>query len=214
MKLIFSFSFLILFLSHNWTVAQTAKDIFNSSKTEIVFLGLDFTYCNMVGSEGFTDPQAIVSRIMPAWNNLFITEKEKYNLAKTFMKGSFEYAIDHVRDRNAEIDFLQIVSDDPADATHLDEADISRIVSKYKLNTHENIGLVFIMESFDKLSTKGNMWVTFINTRTNEVLFTERMSGKAGGAGMRNYWIRTVYNVLMEIQKKRFKIWQKEYGSF
>jgi len=212
-KTLFIFIYLLFTVSSS-SFAQGISDILNSSKSEILFIGLDFTHCNFVGSEGFTDPKAIVERIIPAWNNLFITEKEKYDLAKTFQKQSFEYDLSYVGEQNAEIDFLHIVSDNEEDAEHLDENQVANIIDRYRIDADQEIGLVFVMESFDKLSAKGNMYVTFFNTRNNQVIFTERMSGKTGGIGVRNFWARSIYNVLLAIQKKQFKAWKKKYGSY
>ncbi|RMG31112.1 MAG: hypothetical protein D6730_01705 [Bacteroidetes bacterium] len=209
------FSMLLMLGIWAGAAAQSTEDIFNASDTEIVFLGLDFTHCNFVGSEteDFTNPQDIVKRIIPNWNNLFITEKEKYDLAKTFRKQAFEYDLSYVRDRNAEIDFLKIVTENESDATHLSEEDVARIIRGYRADVPQDIALVFIVESLDKFAPQGNYWITFFNPHNNQVIFTRRMSGKPGGIGMRNYWARTYYNVLLAIQKKEFNKWRKEVSS-
>ncbi len=57
------------------------------------------------------------------------------------------------------------------------------------------------------------MWVTFFDIASKTVLLTEKMSGKAGGAGFRNYWARAYYNVMDKIQKKEYLKWKKEHSK-
>jgi hypothetical protein len=67
---------------------------------------------------------------------------------------------------------------------------------------------MFIMESMDKSSKQANMFVTFVDMASRKVLFTERMSGEAGGFGFRNYWVRPVSEVIEKIQKRKYKEWR------
>ena len=69
------------------------------------------------------------------------------------------------------------------------------------------------MESFNKPKRIGTMWVTFFDIASKTVLLTEKMSGKAGGAGFRNYWARAYYNVMDKIQKKEYLKWKKEHSK-
>jgi hypothetical protein len=90
---------------------------------------------------------------------------------------------------------------------HLEEETIFEIVNDYNPETQTGVGVVFIMESFNKEEEKGHMWVVFFDIPTKEVLLMEKMSGAAGGFGWRNYWARTYYNVLKEIEKTQYKAW-------
>jgi hypothetical protein len=69
---------------------------------------------------------------------------------------------------------------------------------------------VFIVEGLNKPGAKGSMYVTFIDMATKKVLFSERMVGKAGGFGYKNYWAKSVFEVLEDIQKSKYKEWKNK----
>ncbi len=88
---------------------------------------------------------------------------------------------------------------------------VKKIISEYDTEAANGIGLVFIVESFNKNDARGYVWVTFFDLSNKEVLFTEKLSGKAGGFGFRNYWAKSYYNVMAEIGKKKWKSWASKY---
>lgn len=47
---------------------------------------------------------------------------------------------------------------------------------------------------------------------SKKVLLTERMTAKAGGFGFKNYWVKTVFLVLEEIRKSKYKEWKSANG--
>lgn len=56
-------------------------------------------------------------------------------------------------------------------------------MKQYETDKQDGIGLVFFMETLDKISETGTMWVTFFNLSDYKVLLTERMKGDSGGTG-------------------------------
>jgi hypothetical protein len=182
----------------------TKADVFKVS--EITFYGLDFSNVRLVGSEGFTDPYAIKNQFFKSWNNLFIAEPDKYNLAEVFGKSNVTINLDIVTERNEMPDPGELVIDEPYS---FGEEVVSDIIAEYDTG-EEGIGLVFIIESFNKIDEMGYMWVTFFDMSTGEVLFAKHMAGDAGGFGLRNYWAKSYYNVMKDIGKKQWKIWMNE----
>jgi hypothetical protein len=69
------------------------------------------------------------------------------------------------------------------------------------------------MEALSKTSEKGTMWVTFVDMNNNKLLHTERMTGKTGGFGFKNYYANSVYKVIQEIKKNKLSEWRAKYGS-
>ncbi len=207
---------LIGLMNYSSVFAQSAKDIFE--KREIVFLGLDFSQARFIGSGEFHDHYEIKNKYIPAWNNLMLEEKDKYDVKKFFRMDDVEYEFDVVRALHDDIDVEEKVINSDHE---LSEEDIQKAVKEYNFNAdnvdidHE-IGLVFIAEYFkkfeddDKIDPVGSYWVTFFDTDSKKVLLTERMKGEPGGFGFRNYWARTYYNV-MESAKKKVKEWDREY---
>ena len=111
---------------------------------------------------------------------------------------------------NSKVDPAQMVIDNDYSITR---EKIDEIVKSYNPPEQKGIGLVFIMESFNQNEKKGYMWVTFFDVSTKTVLLTEKMFGEAGGsAEFRNYWIKSIYNVLLYINNTEYKVWESQYS--
>ncbi len=119
----------------------------------------------------------------------------------------FDLSVVDKRNKLPEIDKLVIDFESYA----LDKSTIEEIIKEYDTKEKQGIGIVFIMESFNKPKRIGKMWVTFFDIASKTVLLTEKMSGKASGSGFRNYWARTYYNVMVKIKKTEYLKWKKEY---
>ncbi|MEI6311481.1 MAG: hypothetical protein WCP57_04385 [Bacteroidota bacterium] len=52
----------------------------------VVWFGVDFTQARLIGYEGFTDVQKIKDYYFNEWNNVIVTESDKYNIGKYFQK--------------------------------------------------------------------------------------------------------------------------------
>ncbi len=185
---------------------HTTADVFKVDN--ITWYGLDFSNIKLIGSEGFTDPHAIQNRFFSSWNDLFISEPEKYNLAETFSKSSVENDLSIVTERNTLPDPDKLVIEENYS---FGEDEVKKIISEYDITDKEGIGLVFIMESFNKIEQLGYIWVTFFDIETKEVLLSNKMSGKVGGFGFRNYWAKSFYSVMKSIEKKKWKAWKAQY---
>lgn len=88
-------------------------------------------------------------------------------------------------------------------------SNIEKIVASYNFeNIEEEIALILIVESLDKLHNYGSYWTTVVNTKTRNILFSERMIGTPKGFGFRNYWAGSIYNVIKQF---RLKKWNLQY---
>jgi hypothetical protein len=184
----------------------TTADVF---KTEyITFYGLDFSNIRLIGTDGFSNPYVIKTQLFDSWNNLFLSESDKYDIAKTFYKSGVKTSLDLVSERNTMPDPLELVINKDYS---FGEDKVRAIIREYDTGVDEGIGLVFIMESFDKRAEMGYFWVTFFDQSNNEVLFAKHVGGKAGGFGIRNYWAKSYYNVMKDIGKKLWNEWSKAY---
>ena len=163
-------------------------DIFTAK--EITWFGLDFSKIKLIDPLGFTNPEDIKNNQFRALNYLVVNEPDKYDLKKFFNKEKVDIDLAVVKERNKLPDVDKLVLDAGAEYS-LDEATVREMISAYKPEETEGIGLVFIMEKFDKGQETGFMWVTFFDIASKKVLLTEKMSGKAGGFGWRNYWAKT-----------------------
>jgi len=187
-----------LALSYQINAQSNASEI--REVNEITWYGLDFSNVRLIGAIGFKNPEKIKSYYFDAWNSLIIHESKKYKLDKFFHKESVKHYLGIVSDRNnlPNLDELVIETDYSFDAEK-----VRQIISAYDSGDKEGIGLAFIVESLNKHSEKAYIWVTFFDIRSKRVLMTERLDGKAGGYGFRNYWAEAYYKVMKSAYKSK-----------
>lgn len=192
--------------------AQSKEDVFDGNKN-VTWLGLDFSDYKFIGeATQFADAGEVSNsdlrdKFFPAWNNLFLTEKDKYEVADAIGRTEVDYAIDVTNNSNSKIK-SGFTSSDESEYHRLKEADISNIVRSYNYDGNKGIGMMFIVESMSKEQKQSSIWVTFINMDSKKVIFTERVDAKAGGFGFRNYWAKSFFNTL-KATKDNWKKWRK-----
>ncbi len=86
-----------------------------------------------------------------------------------------------------------MLSDNMKDHDHLSAESVQQILYSYDFGDHSGIGLMIVVESFDKLSVQGSMYFTFFDLTTREILISEKMAAKPGGFGLRNFWAVAIY---------------------
>lgn len=200
---------LLLFLSGitQSSFAQKAKDIFNSSETPITYLGIDFSRAKLIGDAG-ADAIDIRNKWFASINDVVVNEPKKYNLQKALEKSSIASDLSFVMEKNAKADVAKLLSSNSSDDSRFTKATIDEIVRGYSFGGKKGVGMMFVMETMNKTASNGSMYVTFIDMGSRKVLYTERMTGKAGGFGFRNYWVKPVYEVIEQIDKSKYKEWQ------
>lgn len=215
MKHVFSskwlFAAMLLFIGTQPASAQTLKEFFNSSEVPLTYLGVDFTQAK-VFNDIAANAMDIRDRQFAAINQVIINEPKKYDFQKAFSKSTVTNDISFVNAKNAKIDAEKIIEANSADEMRFKKATIESIVKGYNFKGKKGIGLMFIMESMNKASAQGAMYVTLIDLASGKVLLTERMTAKAAGFGFRNYWAKTIAEVLKDIQKSEYKEWKANAG--
>lgn len=194
--------------------AQSAKDVFSTN--EIVWYGLDFTKAKFVGQfdQGLGAMPAsgldMRNKWIPEWNALIPKEAKNFDLEETFRKDNVYYDIAPVNEVNSNIDVNDCMSLNPG---KIEKSDIDAIIKKYKTgDKKEGIGLVFIIENFNKGYEMADVYVTFFDIATKKVLICEKTSGKVKGIGMRNYWAGAIKAILKQIDRVEYKIWKTRYS--
>jgi hypothetical protein len=211
----FGWLFAILFFCVNTTPvsAQTLKDVFNNSETQILYLGVDFTKAKVIGDPSATAGD-VRDRHYPGINDLVITEFKKYDLKSAFHKSSVDHDLGLVAKRNEKINTEDIESTNSGDFHRLKSDDIEGLVKGFDFGGKKGIGLLFVMEGMNKPDKAAAMWVTLIDMSSHKMLMTERMEGKTSMSfGFRNFWATPIKNVIEEIEKKKYKEWKLKYGS-
>jgi len=204
------FLLLAFFLSMPGSVAgQSKKDFFSSPDTKTTWLGLDFTELRIFG-DSEADVMAIRDQYFGSINYLVITETNKYNVAQAFRRTKLVYDLTDVTRLNAEVDPDKLIVMSSEAVMKITPERVQELVNVYQLTESTGYGIVFIMEGFNKSKKVATMYVTIIDLASKKVLLTKRMEGKAAGFGYRNYWARTVHDVLNSINQSAYNKWKSE----
>ncbi|HTN05840.1 hypothetical protein [Agriterribacter sp.] len=214
MKHVFSskwlFAAILLLMGTRPVSAQTLKEFFNSSEVPLTYLGVDFTQSKVLNDIA-ANAMDIRDRQFAAINQVIVNEPKKYDFQKALSKSDVTNDVSFVNAKNAKIDAEKII-ESSADEVRFTKATIESIVKGYKFTGKKGIGLMFIMESMNKASAQASMYVTLVDLASGKVLLTERMTAKAAGFGFRNYWAKTIAEVLKDIQKSKYKEWKANAG--
>ncbi|MBC8033781.1 MAG: hypothetical protein H7Y03_06520 [Chitinophagaceae bacterium] len=205
-KLAWFLSLFVLFLNAGSVTAQKVKDIFNSSETPITYFGVDFSEARLIGDAG-ADAMA-VRNYFSSINQVVVNEPKKYDLSKAFQKSSVATDINAVLEKSGKVNTEKILSSNSADASRFSKATVDGVIKGYSYGNHKGVGLLFIMEGMNKTAQEASIYVTFFDIASKKVLLTERLTGKAGGFGFRNYWASSIAKVLNTIQKSKYKEWK------
>lgn len=190
---------------------SNVRDIFCTNN--LVWYGLDFSEAKFIGrfDQGYgirsVNESEIVNKYIPAWNELIVIEPWNFQLKSTFRKTSIYYDLEPVAKRNASIKTEGLFSYN----THfLPKDHLDKMIASYEGgDKNEGLGLVFIVESFDKPNRTANFWIVFFDIKTKSVLLSEYCSGEPVGFGIRNYWAGAIKHVLRDIRYVKFNRWNK-----
>jgi hypothetical protein len=193
-------------------LGQQKSDVFNTS-TDVTWLGIDFSGAKLIGDRERLGSESDIRHLLDAINELLVKEADKYNVAAAIQKKQVQNRIDIANEHNAELDVMAMLSNEESDHVHLKQMDVEDIISSYDFKGLSGVGLIFNVESFNKLMEEGSFWVTFVNMDTKDVLFTERVVAPPTGFGMRNFWAGSINGVIAKIKKKEFENWRTKHGG-
>lgn len=160
---------------------------------DITWFGLDFSKAKMVGSVGFTNPSQIQSYYLNQWNTIMIAEMDKYSISKYYAKPNVKVNLDKCKANNNKVIASTLVTDN----THsISEADVEAVVKQYKSKEGVGEGLLYVVESFDKTKEMAFIYVVSFDIKSGKINKIKKKEGKAGGFGIRNYWLGAVFNVM------------------
>jgi hypothetical protein len=196
--------------------AQNAEDLFRDSDVKIHWLGVDFSHVKLVGDfgqfNGAGDKNAIEIRdkYFPGWNRLIVDKRDKYDIKGMLRKPDLTYDLEMIEAVNADAAVEELESDN---ATIYSLEDIQKFVNKYKPEFKDGIGVLFIAETLNKAETHAWFHFVAINLSNRKVLVHDRIKGEPHGIGLRNYWAGSMYDVIKEIEKNRYKRWRSKYSD-
>jgi hypothetical protein len=208
---------MILFVMLSQSVfCQQASDLFKSTDIQYTWLGIDYSHVKLIGefteisSAGEKTAVQIKKTYFPAWNNLIVNEPKKYDIAGMLRKEKIGYDIDMINEINEKTAVEEMETTKTPEYT---KDDIEKFVKGYNPKQKNGIGLLFVAETLNKAKEEAYYHFVAIDLKTNKVLIHDRLRGQPGGFGLRNYWAGSVYNVIKDINKSRYKAWKATYAS-
>jgi len=166
---------------------------------QIIWFGLDYSYVKFIGyPEHFSDLSEIRDHYFGSWNQLVLSESEKYDIRGAFLAGQVTYSIDQAVERSEQREMRDIVQ---ASSYELTREELAEAIKSYITPSAEGTGVLFIMETLNKLEEKSTMWVAVFDVSNGDMYHLKRYTGKPGGFGFRNYWARSYYNVINELKQ-------------
>jgi hypothetical protein len=184
---------------------QTLKEFFKDKTIPLTYLGVDFSSATIQGETA--TPNEIRDKFEPI-NTVIVTEVKKYDVGGAF-KRTATNDLDMINKLNAgaNVEKMKTINISDLEKNMLKPDDIKNHVKAYDLSGKKGVGLVFVIDGMSKTNKEATMYVTLIDLAKKKVLLTERMTGKAQGFGLRNYWAYTIYKVLNDIDKHKYSDW-------
>ncbi len=186
-----TFALLLLTIS-TLSFAQPDPKVF--STTEFVWAGIDFSKAKMIGPEGFTNPNDIADNFLISWNNLIISESDKYNFKEAYEKSKQIDDLSVANRRNETVEADELVINEPY---AFESGTLEEIIADYDLEeANDGLGLVYVVESFNKTKEEAVIYVVFFDIASKEILSQEKYVGKPKGFGLRNYWAGAIHSII------------------
>lgn len=163
----------------------------NKNTSDVTFYGIDFTLCKTYGAaESGERFKSTFKQI----NQLFYTEANKYNVDKYLDVNVKATSLDAVDQVNSTINASEIPTKDKK--YELSNEMIQEALNKLPIETAEGVGLVFMAEMLSKSKGTGFYKIVFFDQKTKQIIEVIPSKGKAGGAGLRNFWANSVREMM------------------
>jgi hypothetical protein len=187
---------------------HTMRDFMNE-ECDVIWFGLDFSKAKLIGSDGFSDPVAIKEEYFDKWNQLMLNEADKYEWDKALLVSDLKFDTEMISAVNSQVKVKTLVTNK---SYSLDKQEIPMMVSSYDITSfNEGIGVVLVVESFNKVKEMGFGYIVFFDVKTKDVLYFHELIGEAKGFGFRNYWAGAILNWMKYTKNRVMKDIRKEF---
>ncbi|MES2566332.1 MAG: hypothetical protein V4565_05665 [Bacteroidota bacterium] len=190
---------------------NTKQDI--SKANEIIWYGLNFSKAKMVGQfdqavgAGVASASELRDEWVPAWNTLIVTEPQNFKIKEALKKNNIFYDIRATTKMNRDIkpdDFIGLNAYTFDNASKIVQEIVSQLSEGDKA---EGIGMIFIVESFNKSNDEASVYATLFDIKTKTILATDRIVGKPKGIGLRNFWAGAIKHIIKQINDTYYSTW-------
>ncbi len=167
--------FLIFFLESSFT--QNLTDIARSK--EITWYGVDFTQSRFIGFElGELNKFSISS-----WSYTTLTDYDKNLIRRSFGKKTLYDETTTAQNRNSILDCKSLSI---KNTYEINIDIIKKVVADYNIKG-DGYGVLFIVESIEKIQNSIFIWVVYIDKSSGQVISSRRYIGGGYGGSWKNY---------------------------
>ena len=162
----------------------------------MTFYGIDFSKGRVYGA---TDEPEKLRKAFGDINMLFITEPEKYNVAKFVGKPMNDIRVDAVTNMNdtVPLDSIKTI----VKGHTISDSTIAQTVRDLCIVSYNHgLGLCMIMQTLDKPGELGTFVFVLFDIDSRKVISHWTLSGTPAGFGVRNYWAHSVYEALEKVK--------------
>lgn len=192
MKKLLLFAFLFF---AGLSYAQDKQGLIDSET--LTFYGVDFSKAKVFGAnESLSEFKAAFGGI----NNLFINEQKKYNVSKTFKK-DVSLSLNAVKDLVDEIKNKEFVAD--SNDYSLSEEDVKALVKNLHTGSDKGYGAILFAGLLNKGKPEATYDVVIFDIASKEILVQKKVTAKAKGFGLRNFWAASVHGALKQVEKMK-----------
>ncbi len=175
-------------------MGQVNKERILQEDAELAWLGMDFTRAEFIDVK--PTPSELKNEYIPRWNGLLVLEWYKFDIEEYFAPNNVKVRFKKTLERNWEIDTSDLKKGSDDAVKKLTWNDVEEIASAYEGYTDKALGLLFVVERFDKDRNFAVIWVSFLDLQEGDLIVTGRMTGKPGGGGVVEYWGEAVFEVI------------------
>ncbi len=200
-------------LSANQIYSQDLGSFFNSNESKVTYLGIDFSHVKIIGDfsqffgAGEKDVNQIRDIYFPAWNNIILDHRDKYNLNKMLRKNDIYFDIDEMMKINSLTPEKELES---YNAIHYSNDEIKTFITKYDIKGKNGYGICFIAEQLNKPQKEAYFYFVILSMPKSEVLLCERIRGEPSGFGLKSYWAGAINDIIKQIKNKYYNSWKSK----
>jgi hypothetical protein len=141
----------------------------------IYWFGVDLSKAFLI--EGFNHSYGTQQGYFSGWNTYLLSKD--VSLEKLLHKSEVISNLQIVNERNKTF---------ANNAFKISPDTIQTVINQYSYPYPEGIGVVLIVDNFDKPHEKAYAWMTYFDLKSKKVLSTELLMGKTSNGGMVTHW--------------------------
>ncbi|MDF2448609.1 MAG: hypothetical protein K0R26_1113 [Bacteroidota bacterium] len=193
--------------------SQNSKQDISKAK-EIVWYGLNFSKAKMVGQfdqavgAGAATSSELKDKWIPSWNTLVVAEPQNFKIKEALKKDNIYIDLKPVEKMNHDIKSEDLVSMNTFAFEDAAKSVQDVVTMMPPGDKTEGIGLVFIVETFDKPRNEASVYATLFDIKTRTVLASDRIVGTPKGIGLRNFWAGAIRHIIKQIDDTYYNNWK------